>query len=205
MSIVLVGSTSGSVTLQEPAVAGTTVLTLPAVSGTVLTTGSSGQSIPKAALPTGSVLQVVSTIKTDTFTTTSNSFTTITGLTASITPTSASSRILVIVNATGSQQVGVNDAYIGLFRDSTQIALGDSAGSRVRYSFMLNANNAGWSTNGSVTTLDSPATTSAITYSVRGLAALSGTLYINRGNSDSDNTNGAGRTVSSITLMEIAA
>ncbi len=59
MSIVLVGSTSGSVTLQEPAVAGTTVLTLPAVSGTLITTASSGQSIPKAALPTGSVLQVV--------------------------------------------------------------------------------------------------------------------------------------------------
>ena len=38
MSIILQGSTSGSVTLQEPAVAGTTVLTLPAVSGTVLTT-----------------------------------------------------------------------------------------------------------------------------------------------------------------------
>ena len=55
MSVVLFGSTSGSVTLQEPAVAGTTVLNLPAVTGTVLTTGSSGQSIPKAALPTGSV------------------------------------------------------------------------------------------------------------------------------------------------------
>jgi hypothetical protein len=37
MSIVLQGSTSGSVTLQEPAVAGTTVLTLPATSGTVAT------------------------------------------------------------------------------------------------------------------------------------------------------------------------
>lgn len=38
MSIVLVGATSGSVTLQEPAVAGTTVLNLPATSGTILTT-----------------------------------------------------------------------------------------------------------------------------------------------------------------------
>ena len=37
MSIVLVGSTSGSITLQEPAVAGTTVLDLPATSGTVAT------------------------------------------------------------------------------------------------------------------------------------------------------------------------
>ena len=40
MSLVLSGSTSGSVTLQEPAVAGTTVLDLPATSGTILTTAS---------------------------------------------------------------------------------------------------------------------------------------------------------------------
>ena len=40
MSIVLVGSTSGSVTLQEPAVAGSTVLTLPATSGTILQSGT---------------------------------------------------------------------------------------------------------------------------------------------------------------------
>jgi len=38
MSIILQGSTSGSVTLQEPAVAGTTVLDLPATSGTVALT-----------------------------------------------------------------------------------------------------------------------------------------------------------------------
>jgi hypothetical protein len=40
MSLVLLGSTSGSVTLQEPAVAGTTTLTLPAVSGTILQSGT---------------------------------------------------------------------------------------------------------------------------------------------------------------------
>ena len=40
MSIVLVGSTSGSVTLQEPAVAGTTILTLPSTSGTILQSGT---------------------------------------------------------------------------------------------------------------------------------------------------------------------
>jgi hypothetical protein len=40
MSIVLVGSSSGSITLQEPAVAGTTVLDLPATSGTVVVTGT---------------------------------------------------------------------------------------------------------------------------------------------------------------------
>lgn len=40
MSIVMVGSTSGSVTLQEPAIAGTTVLDLPAASGTVMVSGN---------------------------------------------------------------------------------------------------------------------------------------------------------------------
>ena len=57
MSIVLVGSTSGSVTLQEPAVAGTTVLDLPAVSGTVLTSAStitpSDGSVTQAKLAAG--------------------------------------------------------------------------------------------------------------------------------------------------------
>jgi hypothetical protein len=46
MSIVLQGSTSGSVTLQEPAIAGTTVLDLPATSGTILTSSSSLSSFP---------------------------------------------------------------------------------------------------------------------------------------------------------------
>jgi hypothetical protein len=63
MSIVLIGSTSGSITLQEPAVAGTTVLDLPATSGTLLTSGSaiSASSIttgtlPKAQMPSGSII-----------------------------------------------------------------------------------------------------------------------------------------------------
>jgi hypothetical protein len=56
MSLVLVGSTSGSVTLQEPAVAGTTVLDLPATSGTILTTGST-TGINASAISSGVVAQ----------------------------------------------------------------------------------------------------------------------------------------------------
>jgi hypothetical protein len=48
MSIVLQGSTSGSVTLQEPAVAGTTVIDLPATSGTMVVTGGA-QTVQFAA------------------------------------------------------------------------------------------------------------------------------------------------------------
>jgi len=55
MSIVLQGSTSGSVTLQEPAVAGTTVLDLPATSGTVVVTGTTptlnGITFPATQVP----------------------------------------------------------------------------------------------------------------------------------------------------------
>ena len=48
MSLILQGSTSGSVTLQEPAVAGTTVIDLPATSGTMVVTGGA-QTVQFAA------------------------------------------------------------------------------------------------------------------------------------------------------------
>jgi len=206
MSIVLQGSTSGSVTLQEPAVAGTTVLDLPAVSGTILTTGSSGQSIPKAALPTGSVLQVVSTTKTDTFSSTASSFTDVTGLSVSITPTSATSKIFVILSIAGVN-ADTTGSTARVARNGTGIGVATSAGSR-------NAGGTGemYSTvAGSVfltyisTVLDSPATTSAITYSGQIIAGSGGsyTTYINRSSADGNN-NTYSRGASSITVMEIA-
>jgi hypothetical protein len=192
MSIVLAGSTSGSVTLQEPAIAGTTVLDLPAVSGTILTTGSSGQSIPKAALPTGSVLQVVNATYV---TETSNATTTYvdTGLSATITPTSSSSKILVIVDQSdiyspsSGNPVGVK---IQLLRGSTSI--------------LVFTGYAGYQSLGNIDVgsatcnyLDSPATTSATTYKTQFAkqANNTGTVYVQNG--------GVG--YSSITLMEIAA
>jgi di/tripeptidase len=45
MSIVLIGSTSGSVTLQEPAVAGTTVITLPATTGDAIVSTAVSASV----------------------------------------------------------------------------------------------------------------------------------------------------------------
>ena len=188
MSLILQGSTSGSVTLQEPAVAGTTVLTLPAVSGTVLTTGSSGQSIPKAALPTGSVLQVVSTYYGTTSSTTSGTYVD-TGLSASITPTSATSKILVMVtHGTPIKGNATTDISMRLVRGSTSIWEFGSD--------MLNVGTvaSNYGTTATIQYLDSPATTSSTTYK---------TQFLNGQNS--------GFTVyahiagSSMTLMEIAA
>jgi len=76
------GNTSGAITISAPSVAGTNTLTLPAKHGTVITTGSSGQVIPKAALPTGSVLQVVQGTYATNFNTSSTTFVD-TGLSAS--------------------------------------------------------------------------------------------------------------------------
>jgi len=203
MSIVLQGSTSGSITLQEPAVAGTTVLDLPATSGTVLTSAS---SVTRSQLPVGSVLQVVQTIKTDTFSSTASSFTDVTGLTVSITPTSSSSKILVILSI-----AGMNGSTTGstarLARNGTGIGVATSASSRNAggTAEMYHARSDTFLTYTSIV-LDSPATTSSITYSGQIIAGSGGsyTTYINRSSTDSD-SNAYCRGASSITVMEIAA
>ena len=151
----------------------------------------------------GKVLQVVSTTKTDSFSVSSTSFTTITGLTATITPSSTSNKILIIGSITGTQDVGVNDVFFGVFRDSTQIALGDAASTRTRATFQISTSVESWGVNGSMNHLDSPSSTSAITYSIKCRQGVSGNVYVNRTKGDSDSVSTA-RTVSTITVMEIA-
>jgi hypothetical protein len=197
MSIVLQGSTSGSCTLQEQAVAGTTVLTLPTTSGTVLTSAS---SVASSQLPAGSVLQVVQVVAFTQQATTSNTYTDITGMSVSITPTSATSKILAIVN--------VNGVYAGqriagvqtrLVRGSTSIAFGDC------YAGYQDA--AGDQCIGSVVMqiLDSPATTSSTTYKVQFRARTNGTSVIVNINDAPNIQINDNATNSAITLMEIAA
>jgi hypothetical protein len=168
---------------------------------TKATLNSSGFSYP------GGVLQVVSTTKTDTFSTTASSFTDVTGLSVSITPTSATSKIFVILSIAGVN-ADTTGSTARIARNGTGIGVATSAGSR-------NAGGTGemYSTvAGSVfltyvsTVLDSPATTSAITYSGQIIAGSGGsyTTYINRSATDS-NSNGYTRGASSITVMEIAA
>ena len=196
MSIVLVGSTSGSCTLQEQAVAGNTTLTLPTTSGTLITTGSSGQSIPKAALPTGSVLQVAQATKTDIASTSSTSFIDVTGLSVSITPTASTSRILVLLTIGGIAN-NPNAVQINLVRNSTNIAQPDSGSQRATMNPFPGGGNLSFNT--SINWLDSPATTSATTYKVQWKVDAS-TGYLNRHISGADYNS-----VSTITVMEIAA
>jgi len=204
MSIVLVGSTSGSCTLQEQAVAGTTVLTLPTTSGTVLTSAS---SVTRSQLPVGSVLQVVSTTLQGTFSMSSTSQVAITGLTATITPTSASNNILVMVTIGGYAQGSGQGRFI-LTRASSTIsgAIGTTAGSRLSDTFTIAMGSSGVTqVTGGINYLDSPVTTSSTTYGVTVSSNDAGqAIYINFSSSDTDG-NGAQRNISTITVMEIVA
>jgi hypothetical protein len=182
MSIVLVGSTSGSITLQEPAVAGTTVLDLPAVSGTILTTTS-----PKA----GNVIQVVNATYSTQVTNSTSTYAD-TGLTATITPSSSSSKILVLVNQTAISRGTGNvssQLYMKLLRNSSDLSVFLQAWS-------YNAASAYFpSAAASICYLDSPATTSATIYKTQFQnGANAAIVTVQEQNS-----------TSTITLMEIAA
>jgi hypothetical protein len=159
-SVVISGNTSGTITLDAPAVAGTTTLTLPTANGTVITTGSTGQVINKASLPTGSVLQVVQAT-TGTQVTSSVITMVDTTLSASITPTSATSKILVMFTHNGCQKTAGNSqsaVLINLVRNSTTIYNDAIYAAGYTNSALL------VQTTSSLSYLDSPATTSATTY-----------------------------------------
>jgi hypothetical protein len=172
--------------------------------GEVLTAASLNDNFTFAAAnPTSKIVQVVSTTLTTTFTTSSTSFTDITGLTVSITPTLNTSKILVIASVSGSNDIAVVNGAIRLARGGTGIFVGDTAGSRTSGQG-FEALGAQAQTTLGLTFLDSPATTSATTYSVQIMNTSAGTAYINRGKNDT-NANNNYRSASSITVMEILA
>ena len=168
-------------------------------------TGS--RTIPKGTMPAGAVLQVVSSTKTDTFSsTTTGSWLDVTGLSLSITPSSASSKIMIFGRVTGNGQAGTTRMQMRLVRDSTAISVGDASGSRVQVSgnelFSGGADDLFGST---AFFLDSPATTSSTTYKLQVLNGNSaGTVYVNR-TPNNANTTAMPVATSSITVMEIAA
>jgi hypothetical protein len=213
-SIVVAGDTSGTVTLSAPATAGTTTLTLPTTSGTVLTSASSiptsqlSGSISAASLPAGSILQVVSTDYTGLASSTSATPADVSGFSATITPSSASNRILVFVSVAFGFN---NDAYpyVLLRRNGTSISVGTSAtGSRLNVFLSGTGTNDSGSTiyrfhQASKSFLDSPSSTSALTYQIQLSSPYAGIIgYINRIHDGAD-ASYVQYPTSSITLMEV--
>jgi hypothetical protein len=177
------------------------------------TTGITFPSTISGVSPTqqysGRVLQVQNTTYTSTFSQSIAGRTKLNNISVSITPTSASSKILVMCGIFFEGGTADHNWNWFLYRDSTEISA-PSAGSRSSTIAMAGV---GYFDSDQESTpamvnfhyFDSPSTTSTITYAP-GIASTAGTqtVYINRTVTDGDST-GYERGISSITLMEIAA
>ena len=158
----------------------------------------------------GHILQIVQGIKTDNFTSNSTSTFVDIGLSVAITPSSASSKVLISYRVcTGIVSGGYGCALI-LVRGSTNIALGDQVGSnRTRVSSFAQSGNSGAAGYQvyyqTVDFIDTPNTTSATTYKLtaRGWNSGAGNFHINRSDTDADTVSYT-RPISTITAMEIA-
>ena len=165
--------------------------------------------VPTGGVPTGGgggIIQIKQGIITAPVSTgTSGSFTD-TGLSATITPSSSSNKVLIIYGI--QYDVSVNNGKGGfrIKRGSTVIGNGDSAGNRylVNSGFSSNNNEDQSMMSCSNSFLDSPATTSATTYQMCMLGG--GTtldIFINRARSDGNETDDP-RAASSLILMEVS-
>ena len=169
-------------------------LTVPSnADGTILTTTN-----PKA----GNIIQVVHTKKTDAFTTTSQTYVDL--MTATITPSVNSNKILIRYGVNGGTGGDVNHPYITIFRDSTDIGQADAAGNRSRASSVINTQDQSTHFYGNEV-LDSPSSTSAIVYRIKVRTSNTSTAFFNRSGRDTDLVAYDGRTTSFVTLMEVAA
>jgi hypothetical protein len=179
-SLVLNGSTSGSITISSPAVSGVNVLSLPANTGTVLTNGTNTN------FPAGSVLQVVSVNNKQGTTTTGNSYIAST-LAASITPTSSANKILIFGHYYYRVSASTVSVTTTIYRNATDLTSGTIG---LSYNYV---DSAVVEMTAPFTILDSPATTSSTTYTLYFKRTDSaGTAYVGQANMDSV-----------ITLMEI--
>ena len=186
---------SGSATFQTP---------LPSLQGgTGITTFQIPVPLAQGGTGATGYAKVLSTAKTDTFTTSSATYTDLTGLSVTITPQFASSKILVSAQVNlGCNTAGARVA-LQLLRGATAIGIGDTAGSRTRGTTAVQLSSPAGMNPASMEFLDSPATTLATTYKVQ-LASIDsvGAIFVNRTNNDDDAASRS-RTISTITVTEV--
>ena len=173
--------------------------------GQVLTSAGAGAPPVFETLPVGGKIgQVIQTVKTNTASHNSQSYTDVSGMSVSITPSASNSKILVIVDA----RMGITNNYSALgriVRGSTAIYVGDSAGNRTQGFTGPNSDENRDIHNFVATFLDSPSSTNSVTYKLQTLTQdSSATIDINRTINDTNN-NYDGRFASSITVMEVLA
>jgi hypothetical protein len=150
------------------------------------------------------IIQVVQTVKTDTFSGASNGTAlAVTGMSATITPNSVSNKILILAQISYAQTASTYGSWFR--RGATDIGRGDAAGSRQR----VTMGNSLVADLNQIHTyvysyLDSPTTNLPVTYQYYVINDTAGLFYLNRSVTDSDSATGK-RAISTITLMEVAS
>jgi len=165
--------------------------------------------VPRDGLPSGSsggIIQVKQTVLDTVFSSNSTSYTDVTGMSVSITPQRSDSKILVMVTLRcAMNQSDRWSAYI-LLRDSQILFDGTAEGSRTQCSIwhipFVGTGTGNTFGDKNITFLDSPASTSALTYKLQVKVQSGATAYVNRSMNDSNADYGP-RTSSSITVMEV--
>ena len=165
--------------------------------------------LPVDGAPTnggGGIIQVKMGTFTDRFNTTSSTMVD-TGLSVSITPKFATSKILVNVSlGSFANGTALKTAFMNIVRDSTNVIVGD-ADTGHEVTACVNTRASGYASGTQIPVsfmvLDSPATTSSVTYKVQASRGTdSGTVYLNY--PESDDSYGA-NTASTIVVMEVSA
>jgi hypothetical protein len=158
----------------------------------------------------GMVIKVDQSVKKDTFTANSSSAPIgseilIPGITINITPVSVNSKVLISWSLSCGHNGDTGHSYLFLMRDSTKILLGNTEGSRTSATQVVNSNQIGEMSQVSGQYLDSPNTTSQITYSFKVACTSSESVgfSVNRATRDNNATNFDGRATSTITVQEI--
>jgi hypothetical protein len=148
---------------------------------------------------------VVSTEKSDKFSTASTSYVDVTGFTVTITPSAVSSKVLILANYSLGNTSASHSTHLTLLRGSTLISIGDDDTGRERASGTTLGMVTTEIGNGVIHILDSPSTTSSTVYKVQ-MRVSSGTGTFNSTGHDAHSQNGLyPRTSVSFTAIEIGA
>ena len=172
--------------------------------GTQGVQGITGTQGTAAAGVNGKILQVASTLKTNTYAATvGTTWTNVTNLAASFTPSATSSTVLVMVHLTGAS---ADRMFARVTRNGTVIGVGDAASNRIQCangSPFYDRGDSNEAMEASFILQDSPSTTSSVNYQVQVRCTSGGSsAYINRCRADGDDA-GNPRGTSSITILEI--
>ena len=197
-------SGGGSVSIQAPSsMSNNRVFTIPDVAdGTLLTSNTS----------TGKILQVVHTVFTATFSRATSNYDYGAIVTSNaITPSATDSKILIFAvmhmatnNSSGRFGYRVRRVVSGSSAHITPTQFGDGSDNRNVAAAAGRQDNSDQFTPMIFNGIDSPSTTSAVTYQIWSSGEQNDTIYVNRSRSNTDSATHY-RPVSSIMLMELKA